>query len=198
MSARPNDNRLFGRSGGPADALIVVDVQNDFCPGGALAVEDGDAVVGPLSALAARVEHVFASRDWHPPRHCSFREQGGIWPPHCIQDTPGAEFHPALQLPPGAVVISKGDAPDRDAYSAFEGTDLAEQLRALGVTRTLVGGLATDYCVKHTVLDSIRLGFETHLLLYACRGVEVEDGNVARALAEMAAAGARTLRSAPV
>jgi nicotinamidase/pyrazinamidase len=180
----------------PTDALIVVDVQNDFCPGGALAVDEGDAVAAALSELAARFEHVFASRDWHPPDHCSFRPQGGPWPVHCVRDTPGAAFHRDLVLPPAAVVISKAATREADAYSAFQGTDLAAQLRARGIRRTFVGGLATDYCVKHTVLDALREGFETYLIADACRGVEAEDGDTARAILEMTSAGARRVRGA--
>jgi nicotinamidase/pyrazinamidase len=179
----------------PTDALIVVDVQNDFCPGGALAVEDGDAVAAPLSDAAARFAHVFASRDWHPPDHVSFQPRGGIWPVHGVRDTPGAAFHAELRLPPGAVVISKATTREKDAYSAFEGTDLAAQLRARGVRRVFVGGLATDYCVKHTVLDALRNGFETYLLADACRGVELEDGDTARAVTAMVSAGARPTRT---
>ena len=177
------------------DALIIVDVQVDFCPGGALAVAEGDAVAASLSALARKVKHVFASRDWHPRDHCSFKENGGIWPVHCVQETPGAAFHPDLKLPEGAVVVSKATASDQDAYSAFDGTDLAERVRARGVRRLLIGGLATDYCVKHTVLDAVKHGFETLLLIDACRGVEIEDGDTARAAAEMTAAGARPTKT---
>lgn len=158
------------------DAVIAVDVQNDFCPGGALAVNDGDRVVPVLNrwigaATAAGVP-VIASRDWHPVNHCSFNSQGGPWPPHCIQDTPGAAFHPGLRLPPEVVRVSKGTAFDRDAYSAFDGTGLATFLREQGVKRLWIGGLAQDVCVLETVRSARQLGFETHVLVAATRAVD--------------------------
>jgi nicotinamidase/pyrazinamidase len=183
------------------DALIVVDVQRDFLPGGALGVPDGDAVLAPLNAWSeafARVgAAVYATRDWHPPDHCSFRAQGGPWPPHCVAGTPGAEPAAVLRLPPGAGVISKAERRDRDAYSGFDGTDLADRLRVAGITRLWVGGLATDYCVRATVLDARRLGFEVVVLGDAVRAVDVKPGDGARALIEMQAAGATLLRGAP-
>jgi len=179
------------------DALLIVDVQNDFCPGGALAVRDGDSVVPVLNrwirdAREAGVP-VFASRDWHPRNHASFEERGGPWPPHCVQDTKGAEFHPALDLE-GASVISKGDDPDADAYSAFAGTGLAERLRSAGVKRLWVGGLATDYCVKATVLDALNNGFRVGVIVDAVRAVDARQGDGARALEEMRRAGAELVR----
>jgi len=179
----------------PDDALLVVDVQNDFLPGGALAVPAGDEVIAPLNAwlaaFAARGCGVFASRDWHPPEHCSFRGHGGPWPAHCVAGSPGAEFAASLALPPRAVVVSKGTARDADAYSAFSGTALAPALRAAHVRRLWVGGLATDYCVLETVRDARRLGFEVVVLQAAVRGVEVKEGDSARACEAMRAAGAR-------
>lgn len=158
------------------DALLIVDVQNDFCPGGALAVPNGDAVVPVLnnwiSAARKAGVPVIASRDWHPVSHVSFSAQGGPWPDHCIQDTPGAEFHPRLALPEDAVRVSKGTAFDRDAYSAFDGTGLASYLRDLGVQRLWVGGLAEDVCVLATVKDACEAGFETHLIQEATRPVD--------------------------
>ena len=175
-------------------ALILVDVQNDFCPGGALAVSDGDAVVPVLNDYAARFVEagapVYATRDWHPANHLSFGEQGGIWPVHCVQNTSGAEFHADLALPEGVTVISKAQRQDEEAYSGFGGTDLAARLRTEGVERVYVGGLATDYCVKSTVLDALEEGFDTYFLADGSRGVEVNAGDVAAAEAEMAAAGA--------
>ncbi|MFC5302714.1 isochorismatase family protein [Azospira restricta] len=176
------------------DALIVVDVQRDFLPGGSLAVADGDAVIAPLngwlSRFAAAGRPLFATRDWHPPDHCSFRAQGGPWPPHCVAGTAGAEFPAALQLPAAARIVSKATTRDRDAYSGFAGTDLDAQLRAAGVRRVFVGGLATDYCVLNTVLDARRLGYATVLLADAVRAVDVAPGDGARAVAAMLAAGA--------
>jgi nicotinamidase/pyrazinamidase len=153
------------------DALIIVDVQNDFCPGGALAVADGDAVVPILNRLAARFGTVVATQDWHPAAHSSFAEQGGPWPPHCIADTPGAEFHPALRLDALDLVVRKALLTERDAYSGFDGTDLAAQLRARDVRRVFVGGLALDYCVDATARDARAAGFETAIIRDATRAV---------------------------
>jgi nicotinamidase/pyrazinamidase len=180
------------------DALIAVDVQNDFLPGGSLAVPAGDAVVPAINryvaAFAARALPVFATRDWHPPNHCSFKAQGGIWPPHCVAATRGAEFASGLALPPAAVIISKAATVEADAYSGFGGTDLAARLRAGGVTRLFIGGLATDYCVLNTVKDALAEGFEVLLLADAIRAVEVKAGDGARAQGEMQRLGARPIR----
>lgn len=177
-------------------ALIIVDVQNDFCPGGALAVTDGDKVVSVLNEYARRFAEVgapvVATRDWHPANHMSFTEQGGIWPVHCVKDTEGAAFHPDLVLPEGTIIISKAQTPDSEAYSGFQGTDLAAQLRNLGVEKVYVGGLATDYCVKSTVLDALGANFDTYFLEDAAKGVEVNAGDVAAAETEMETAGAHT------
>jgi nicotinamidase/pyrazinamidase len=180
------------------DALIAVDVQNDFLPGGSLAVPGGEAVVAALNrhlaAFAARALPVYATRDWHPPEHCSFKAQGGIWPPHCVAGTRGAEFAPGLALPPEAVIISKAQTAAADSYSGFGGTDLAARLRAARATRLFVGGLATDYCVLNTVKDALSEGFEVLVLEDAIRAVEVKAGDGARALAEMRRLGARPIR----
>ncbi|MFL6253647.1 MAG: nicotinamidase [Pyrinomonadaceae bacterium] len=174
-------------------ALIVVDVQNDFCPGGALAVEHGDEVVEPLNRLIeeflAQDQPVYKSRDWHPPGTNHFAAHGGTWPVHCVQGTRGAEFYPGLADDPRIVVISK-ERMDADEYSAFDGTGLAESLRRRGVREVWVGGLATDYCVKHTVLDALREGFRVKAVLGAMRPVEVKPGDGARAVEEMRGAGA--------
>jgi len=184
----------------PTDALLIVDVQNDFCPGGALAVPEGDAVVPVINrvarCLAGSGAPVFASRDWHPRDTRHFAEKGGAWPVHCVAGTPGAQFHPGLELPPGALVVTKGDDPHADGYSAFEGhlpggETLAEALARRGVRRLVVAGLATDYCVKQSVLDARRLGFDVVVVREGVRGVEVKEGDTARAVAEMEAAGAR-------
>ena len=174
-------------------ALIVVDVQNDFCPGGALAVAQGDEVVAPLNKLIEefleRGEPVFKSRDWHPAKTRHFAAYGGTWPAHCVQNTKGAEFHPELIDDMHIRVVSKGLG-DEDSYSAFDGTDLALQLRRLGVEEVWVGGLATDYCVKNTVLDAVKEGFQVKALKNAMRAVEMKPGDGERALAEMQNAGA--------
>lgn len=184
------------------DAVLIVDVQKDFLPGGSLAVPHGDEVVAALNrclaAARARRLPVFASRDWHPRDHCSFRAQGGPWPEHCVAGTPGAEFTPALDLPPDAVIISKATRRDADAYSAFSGTDLARRLRDLGVRRLLVGGLATDYCVLNTVRDALGHGFEVLLLQDAVRAVNVKPGDGERAERDMRAAGAVAVNSGDI
>ena len=179
----------------PGDALIVVDVQRDFLPGGALGVPHGDEVVAPLNAAIDAFERagqpVFASRDWHTPDHCSFKARGGPWPPHCVAGTPGAQFAGELRLPASAIVVSKAETADADSYSAFGGTDLARQLEQKGVKRVFVGGLATDYCVLNTVLDALAAGLEVVVLGDAVRAVEVAPGDGARAISTMEQAGAR-------
>jgi nicotinamidase/pyrazinamidase len=174
-------------------ALLVVDVQNDFCPGGTLAVPDGDQVVPPLNKLIdeflQRGNPVYLSRDWHPPTTKHFSAYGGTWPVHCVQNTSGAEFHPALRHDPRIKVISKGLG-DKDSYSAFDETDLAEQLKREQVKEVVVGGLATDYCVKNTVLDAIKNGFHVKAVADAMRPVELQPGDGEKAIAEMRAAGA--------
>ena len=178
------------------DAIILVDVQNDFCPGGALPVPEGDRVVPALNALLKRVRaFTVATRDWHPPTHCSFKPQGGVWPVHCVSGTRGADFHPDLAADRVAHVVSKATRPDEEAYSGFQGTDLADLLRKRGTQRVFVAGLATDYCVKATALDAVKHGFETTVLEDAIRGVEVQPGDCARALEEMKRAGIRLLRT---
>jgi nicotinamidase/pyrazinamidase len=187
-------------------ALLIVDVQRDFCPGGALAAPDGDRVVAPLNRYldeaAAREWPVYASRDWHPRVTRHFREYGGEWPVHCIEHTAGAEFHPALRLPPTAIVISKGQSADRPGYSAFEGSTadgrtLVDDLRARGIEHLYVGGIATDYCVKHSVLDARKAGFDVTVLTDAIAGVDVKSGDSARAIEEMRKAGAKIELTTP-
>jgi nicotinamidase/pyrazinamidase len=185
------------------DALVVVDVQNDFCPGGSLAVPDGDSVVPVLNRYAERFAAqgaaVFASRDWHPPRTKHFAAYGGVWPPHCVQGTAGAALHPALVLPARTQIVSKGMDPEEDAYSCFQaraeqGGDFASLLAAREIQRLFVGGLATDYCVKATALDALRAGLTVVVLQDAVRAVDVKPGDGARALAELTAAGAVSAR----
>ena len=175
-------------------ALIVVDVQNDFCPGGSLAVAHGDEVVPPLNKLINefldRDEPVYKTRDWHPAKTKHFQAFGGTWPVHCVQGTHGAEFHQDLSDDPRVTIISKGMNESADGYSGFDGTNLAQLLREEGVNEVWVGGLATDYCVKHTVLDALREGFEVKALADAMRAVNVNPDDGVRAVAEMRAAGA--------
>ncbi len=178
----------------PGDALIIVDVQNDFCPKGALAVPRGDEVVPVLNRWIAWAEAlgapVFASRDWHPVGHISFKERGGPWPPHCIQNSWGARFHPGLKLPAGAQIISKAQTADQDSYSAFGGTDLKDRLRKAGVKRVWIGGLAQDYCVRATALDALMEGFDVRLIVDGTRAVNMDPNDGARALDELRRAGA--------
>jgi nicotinamidase/pyrazinamidase len=189
------------------DALLVVDFQNDFCPGGALPVAEGDSIAGPIDELLDSFDLVVATRDWHPPDHGSFdgvevdpaRWRGtdppSIWPVHCVQATEGAELHPRLDRARVDFVIDKGEDPHSQGYSAFHDTALGDVLRDRGVERLFVTGLATDYCVRNTVLDALRLGFEVTVVEDAVRGVEVEPGDSARALAEMNGAGADVVAS---
>jgi nicotinamidase/pyrazinamidase len=183
----------------PGSALLIVDVQNDFCPGGSLSVPDGDLVVPVLNDYIARFHRagrpVVFSRDWHPARTTHFREQGGPWPAHCVQGTHGAAFHPELKVPPDAVIVSKGMGPDEDGYSAFVGRDdlgrgLALLLREQGVQKLVVGGLATDYCVLNSVLEGIEAGFEVEVIGAGIRAVEVAPGDGERAIERMRSAGA--------
>jgi nicotinamidase/pyrazinamidase len=180
------------------DALIIVDVQNDFCPGGALAVSGGDEVVPVLNRTIEGFTEaglpIFATRDWHPEKTNHFKTYGGIWPVHCVQGTGGAEFHAKLKLGNDAVVVSKGIASDEDSYSGFQATDasgtrLAELLRRKEIERIVVGGLATDYCVKHTVLDGLSEGFKVVLLTDAIRAVNLEPHDGDLAIDEMVRAG---------
>jgi nicotinamidase/pyrazinamidase len=174
----------------PHDLLLIVDVQIDFCPGGALPIPEGDAVVPVLNrwiAASAGAAAVCASRDWHPQEHPSFAPFGGTWPPHCVQDSDGARFHPDLQLPPDTIVVTKGVRFDRDQYSAFDETGLASELRRRGIRRVWIGGLAQDVCVRATALDAVREGFEVCLIVDATRPVSPSAGQAA--LSEMQAVG---------
>jgi nicotinamidase/pyrazinamidase len=180
-------------------ALLIIDLQNDFCPGGALPVPDGNRVVRPLNRavelFSAAKRPVLASRDWHPEVTSHFRDFGGVWPPHCVQGTIGAEFHPELKLPKDYMLVSKGFEADSDSYSAFDGRaangrSLQEVLAALGVDRIFVGGLATDYCVKESVLAARREGLKVVVLEEAIAGVDLTQGDSLRAIDEMKRAGA--------
>jgi len=179
-------------------ALIVVDVQNDFCPGGSLPVAHGDEVVAPLNKLIdeflERGDPVYKSRDWHSPTTKHFQMYGGTWPVHCVQNTEGAEFHPQLKDDPRIHVVSKGLG-DTDCYSAFDETNLAAQLRDEGIEEIVVGGLATDYCVKETVLAGIKEGFKVKALENAMRAVELQPGDGERAIQAMRAAGAQIVNT---
>jgi len=173
------------------EALVMVDVQNDFTPGGALEVPDGDAVVEPLNRLAGRYKTVFATRDWHPQDHHSFETEGGPWPIHCVQGTEGAELHPGLDRSRIDEVVDKGDRRDVEGYSAFDATDFEQRLRARGVDSLVIGGLATDICVRWTALQARELGFDVELVEDATRGVDVEPGDTERALGELRESGVR-------
>jgi nicotinamidase/pyrazinamidase len=176
------------------DALIIVDVQNDFCPGGALPVPKGDQIIPALNDYIKIFKKsnatIFATRDWHPPNHISFKSQGGPWQPHCIQNTEGAKFHSDLKIPRDTTIISKATNPRKEAYSGFDDTELANMLKKQGITRVFVGGLATDYCVKNTVLDALKFGFQTVLLLDAVSGISAKPGDIPEAIDELEKSGA--------
>jgi nicotinamidase/pyrazinamidase len=178
-----------------SEALLIIDFQNDFTAGGALAVPEGDDIAGPVKRLAERYEHVIATRDWHPPDHASFETQGGPWPVHCVAGTPGAEFHPAMEGIEIDDVVDVGRERDDEGYSGFEKSDLAELLRARDVDRVAVVGLATDYCVRASAIDACREGFDVTVVEDAIRGVDVNPGDSDRALEEMRNAGARITTS---
>lgn len=175
------------------DALLIVDLQNDFLPGGALGVPGGDAIIPRLNESIERFHAaslpLFASRDWHPPNHCSFRPQGGPWPVHCVAGTPGAEFAATLLLPAETRIVSKAMQPEPDAYSAFQSTNLADTLRRLDVNRLFLCGLATDYCVVETALDAVRSGFHVVLLTDAIKAIDSQPGDADKALRRMESSG---------
>jgi len=184
-------------------ALLVVDVQTDFCPGGALPAPGGDRILPALNRYLADARElempVYASRDWHPAVTSHFKAYGGEWPPHCVQSTAGAQFHPGLKLPSDTIVISKGDSPDRPGYSAFDGhtpqgTTLLDDLHDRGIDRLYVAGIATEYCVKATVVDALRFGLRVSVLPDAIAGIDVHPGDAHRALEDMAKAGAEQAR----
>jgi nicotinamidase/pyrazinamidase len=174
------------------EALLVIDFQNDFCPGGALAVPHGDEIAPRVNELidSGRFDLVVATRDWHPPNHNSFEAQGGPWPPHCVQGTDGAELHPSLDRSKIDVVVDAGYRPELEGYSGFEETDLEQELREHGIERVTVVGLATDYCVRATALDALRDGFDVTVDPEGVRGIDVQRGDSQRALDELREAGA--------
>ena len=174
-----------------AEALVIVDFQNDFTPGGALAVPEGDQIAEHVNELAAdpRFELVVATRDWHPADHGSFDQEGGPWPVHCVQDSEGAQLHPALDHANLDVIVDKGQNPATEGYSGFDETGLERLLRERGIDRVTVVGLATDYCVKNTALDALRHGFEVTVDTAGVRGVELQPGDSQRALEEVRSAG---------
>ena len=178
-----------------AEALVIVDFQNDFTPGGALAVPEGDEIATRLNELiqSGRFDLVVATRDWHPPDHGSFAQHGGPWPEHCVAGTPGAQLHPALAEEKVHVIVDKGQDPATEGYSGFQGTNLAELLRERGIDRITVAGLATDYCVRWTALDALREGFAVTVDTAGSRGIDDEPGDVERALDEIRAAGGQVV-----
>jgi nicotinamidase/pyrazinamidase len=180
-----------------SDALLITDIQKDFLPGGALPVAGGNEIIPVLNEYARRFEDsgafVFASRDWHPPNHMSFKEQGGPWPSHCVQNTDGAQFSPDLKLPQDILVVSKAIDPKRESYSVFEGTNFEKELRTRGVKQLFVGGLATDYCVVNTVLDAVKFGFDAVVIMDATLGINVQPHDVDEAVAAMQEAGAQQM-----
>lgn len=183
-------------------ALLVVDVQNDFCPGGALGIRDGDRIIPALNTyieyFAGEGSPVIATRDWHPEITRHFRQFGGVWPVHCVQESLGARFHPLLKLPEGVLVVSKGMDPEEDSYSAFQAADsvgglLADLLESLGVRRVYIGGLATDYCVKHSALDALKIGLDVYILADAIAGVNLQPEDSSQAMEEMVRCGAKKM-----
>jgi nicotinamidase/pyrazinamidase len=196
MLSEGNQEAMYPRSA----ALILVDIQNDFCPGGALAVPEGDQIVEAVNRLAPSFNFVAATRDWHPADHISFKPQGGVWPPHCVQDTRGAELHPNLDRSGIDLIAHKGYSPDRDTFEGLQavnesGDSLDNILKGRGVSSIYVAGLATDYCVKATVLDALKKGFRVFAVTDAMRAVNLEPGDNARALQEMQKAGAHLVTS---
>jgi len=178
-----------------SSALLIIDFQNDFTPGGALAVEGGDEIAEPIKRIAPGFDHVFATRDWHPPDHASFETQGGPWPVHCVQGTHGAELHPAMRDVPVEAVVDVGAEREDEGYSGFEKSKLEDLLRERSVDDVAVAGLATDYCVRASTIDACRLEFDTIVITDAVRAVDVNPGDGDRALEEMKAAGAKLARS---
>jgi nicotinamidase/pyrazinamidase len=183
-----------------SSALVMVDIQNDFCPGGALAVAEGDRIVEVVNRLVPEYQLIISTQDWHPADHISFKEQGGPWPPHCVQGTAGAELHAALDQAGINYYFRKASSPDKDAYSEFEGTNdegrtLDEVLKSNDIKRIYVVGLATDYCVKATVLDGLKHGYDVYVVTDAVRAVNVAPDDGQKAVEEMASAGAHLVTS---
>ena len=181
-----------------SSALLIIDFQNDFTSGGALAVPAGDEIAEPVKRLAPRFDHVFATRDWHPPDHASFETEGGPWPVHCVQGTHGAELHPAMRDVEVEAIVDVGAERDDEGYSGFEKSTLEDLLRDRDVDEVAVVGLATDYCVRASAIDAARLGFDTTVITDAIRAVEVNPGDGERALKEMQEAGAKLATSEQV
>ena len=179
-------------------ALLIIDFQNDFTSGGALEVPGGDQIAEPVERLAGEFDHVFATRDWHPPDHASFVTQGGPWPVHCVQGTHGAELHPAMREIELEAIVDVGVEREDEGYSGFEKSKLADLLHQDGVDEVTVVGLATDYCVRASAIDACREGFETIVATDAVRAVEVEPGDGERALKDMMRAGGRLTTSAEI
>jgi nicotinamidase/pyrazinamidase len=176
-------------------ALLIIDFQNDFCPGGALAVDEGDQIAEPIKRLAREFDHVFATRDWHPPDHSSFETEGGPWPVHCVQGTPGADLHPSLEEVEIEEIVDVGREREDQGYSGFEKSNLAQLMRDRDVEQVAVCGLATDYCVRASAIDAAKEGFDTTVVTDAIRAVDVKPGDGKRSLDEMEEAGAKLATS---
>jgi len=183
-------------------ALLIADVQNDFCPGGALAVKEGDRIIPVVNkyiqTFSKKKLPVFITRDWHPKETRHFKQFGGVWPKHCVQGTKGAEFHPDLKLPKEAIILSKGMDPQKDSYSAFQavdsnGTWLLNLLKIFGVKELYIGGLATDYCVRWSALDALKFGFKANILTDAVKGVNLNKDDSEDAIKEIVKAGAKKI-----
>jgi len=174
---------------GKLDSLIIVDMQNDFMPGGALPVENALTIIPKINKyidiFSKNGALIVATRDWHPPNHISFKTRGGPWPPHCIQNTKGAEFVSDLRLPSNTIIISKAEDPEKEAYSGFDGTELNNILKKYGIRRVFIAGVATDYCVKATAIDAFRYGYETFVLSDGIKVVDIPKGSVEKAIKEL-------------
>ncbi len=173
----------------PIDALIIVDMQNDFMPGGALPVPNALTIISAINKYIELFEKsnalIVATRDWHPPNHISFNTRGGPWPPHCIQNTWGAEFHKDLKLPRNTIVISKAFKEDKEAYSGFEDTELDNTLKSRNIKRLFIAGVATEYCVKATAEDGVKLGYQVFLLEDAIKGIDSPPGSEEKAIEDL-------------
>ena len=183
-------------------ALLIVDVQNDFCPNGALAVKDGDRIIPVInkyiSVFKKRNLPIFLTRDWHPKVTRHFKQFGGVWPKHCVENTKGAQFHPALKIPKNGIILSKGMDPERDSYSAFQasdsnGAELLTLMKIFGVDEIFIGGLATDYCVRYTALDALKYGLKATVLMDAVKGVNLRPDDSDKAIEEIVLRGAKKI-----
>jgi len=177
------------------DCLLVTDIQNDFCPGGALGIAAADEIIEPINRIMERFPLVVSTQDWHPENHCSFKAQGGPWPVHCVQNSWGADFHPKLNTKPISLHIHKAQFVNREAYSSFQETPLKDELEKRKVRHIFIVGLATDYCVKQTSLDALRYGFQLTVIEDLVGAVNVSPGDGEKALEEIRSSGGTLISS---